>query len=188
MLTPKELEDLEIEAIRNADDPLGNELLKDFEKHRFDDEREPIEIKSHGNTTPAEYDFETIKSSKAFLEADSKNCVVVLPAPNQLFIDIDDEAGARAYCRNIGKFEQHVAKVVEYTFKPSKSGARWNFHYVLTLADEFKPLERILFQVLLGSDRTRETLSYIRYLNGDPHPTLFFEKKNAGELPAAPEA
>lgn len=124
------------------------------------------------------YSFDKIKSSNAFLEAESKNCTIVLPERNQLLIDIDDEAGELAYTRNITKFQEHIAKIGDKgRFAPSKSGELGHYHYTLNLERNVTPLKRILFQLMLGSDRTRETLSYIRLINEDPNPTLFFEKK-----------
>ena len=124
------------------------------------------------------YSFDKIKSSNAFLEAESKNCIIVLPERNQLFIDIDDEAGALTYTRNITKFQEHIAKIIVGSkFIKSKSGGEYNFHYTVNLDRNVARRERILFQLLLGSDRVRETLSYIRLINKDPNPTLFFEKK-----------
>lgn len=133
-------------------------------------------------STNPEYDFETIKSENAFRNADAKGCVVVLPNPGELLIDIDSEEGANTYVRNSGKFEDHVAQIIDGKFVKSQSGGQWNYHYTIILNRDVTPLERILFQLMLGSDRTRETLSYIRLLNNDPHPTLFFEKKPKGLL------
>jgi hypothetical protein len=124
-----------------------------------------------------DYDFQTIKSEKAFRDADAKGCIVVLPNPGELLIDIDSEEGANTYARNIGKFEDHIAQIIAGSYMKSQSGGEWNYHYTIILNRDVTPLERILFQLMLGSDRTRETLSYIRLLNNDPNPTLFFEKK-----------
>lgn len=62
--------------------------------------------------------------------------------------------------------------------KPSRSGAPGKRHITLALNRKLTSVERILFQALLGSDRKRELLSYIRVLNSDPEPTLFFERKS----------
>jgi len=56
---------------------------------------------------------------------------------------------------------------------------------VVTLERNVEPMERILIQAFLGSDLKREALSWVRIVNNDPNPTLFFEKKPlqlAGEV------
>ena len=73
--------------------------------------------------------------------------------------------------------------IYNYTEKPSKSGEPGKMHITLVFQDRtFTTLERIGLQAMLGSDRVRELLSYVQYLNGDAHPTLFLEKTAPKQL------
>lgn len=134
----------------------------------------------------AKYDFETIKSDFAICGAKLKSLDIVLPRDNELQIDIDSDVAFAMYQKNLDKFQLHVATVIEETVTPSKSGDPCKKHIVLTLDRNIEPSERIMYQSFLGSDPTRELLSYVRLINGDPNPTLFYEKKR-NLLVAAPE-
>ena len=125
----------------------------------------------------AGYDFETIKSEWAQKNAKQLGLDIVLPYPNQLQLDIDSEADYETFTKNLAKFRLHVGSVTIYEDLPSKSGEPGKRHITLRFERDLNPLDRILYQLFLGSDRTRELLSYIRYINNDPNPTLFFEKK-----------
>ena len=118
------------------------------------------------------YDFLTIKSSHAFKEAELQGNVVVLPEDNQLLIDIDSPEAEAVYNKNKPKFTLHIAEIIKEERKVSRNG---NTHIYATLDQNIDADERILFQLFLGSDQTRELLSYVRVINGD-HPTLFIEK------------
>lgn len=132
------------------------------------------------------YDFKDITSANAYAEAEANGCTVKLPAPNQLFVDIDSEDGAMWFCLNIGKVSEQVG-VVDTERHPSRSGTPLHEHVTVTLAREVTEMERILLQAVLGSDRKREALSWVRLVNNDPNPTLFFEKKPL-QLPAHVES
>lgn len=120
-----------------------------------------------------EYDFSFIQSSTAYREAKDDGCIVVLPEDNQLLIDIDSPEAQAVYDKNIENFHLHIANVVYEDRKVSRSG---NKHIYVTLDRNIDATERVLFQSFLGSDQTRELLSFIRILNEDEHPTLFIEK------------
>jgi len=119
------------------------------------------------------YDFWTIRSEKAFKEARNLNQIVVLPEDRQLLIDIDSPEAEAVYNKNKPKFQTHIANIVKEERKTSRNG---NTHIYVTLDLDFDARERILYQLFLGSDQTRELLSYVRWINEDPHPTLFIEK------------
>jgi hypothetical protein len=126
----------------------------------------------------AEYDFQTIASREAVKQAKLRGLDLVLPADNQLQIDIDSEAALATFNKNLPKFELHFAKVINKEIVPSKSGDPNKMHITLTLnTDLFDTNAKIAFQAFLGSDPTRELLSYVRWSNNDEHPTLFYEKK-----------
>lgn len=134
----------------------------------------------------AAYDFETIASEWAFKQAKLQGLDIVLPNANELQIDIDNEDDHELFHRNLEKFELHVGYTTIVRDEPSKSGDPEKRHITLRMEDDIDPKDRILYQLFLGSDRKRELLSYIRYINDDENPTLFYEKKPEA-LPAPPE-
>jgi hypothetical protein len=122
------------------------------------------------------YDFKDIASANAYAEAEAAGCVVKIPSPNELFIDIDDKDSAMWFCLNVGKINEQVG-VKDTHRAPSPSGKPEHEHIVLTLVRDVTDMERIAMQSFLGSDRKREALSWVRLVNNDPNPTLFYEKK-----------
>jgi hypothetical protein len=152
-------DDATAECDANALDIISEEDLKVERKHSEEDERE--------------YDFLSIQSSTAYHEAKEEGSIVVLPGPSQLFIDIDSPEAEAIYNKNKPKFEMHIAKIIVEERKPSRNG---NTHIYATLNRYIDDTQRILYQSFLGSDQTRELLSYVRVLHEDNHPTLFIEK------------
>lgn len=117
-----------------------------------------------------------VASSAEAQELAAKNgWKVVLPADNELQLDIDDSAGFQIYEKHRPMFG-HFIEIEKVTEIPSKSGKYGRKHITLILKKTVTPIERILFQSLLGSDRMRELLSWIRIQQNDLNPTLFFEK------------
>ena len=116
-------------------------------------------------------------SQRAINQAIMEGLEVVYPEANQLQIDIDNHHSYMLLYNQLGIVQKFIG---EYDYKetPSKSGEPHKFHITLTFTDiEFSPLARIGLQAMLGSDRVRELLSYVQFVNGDLHPTLFLEKK-----------
>lgn len=130
---------------------------------------EPDEVADDGYVS-------AISSEKAFATAKENGWEVVLPAENELLLDIDNTHDFETYERNIELFSDRVVFVTGRKVAPSKSGKPGKCHVTLTLAEDISHERRILFQLMLGSDRKRELLSHIRVMNNDPSPTLFFEK------------
>lgn len=134
---------------------------------------------------PGEYEVDT--SEEAFSKAKARGLVALAPKPNELFVDIDDEQSMEAFALRRAIFDRHILPLpglVEAV--PSKSGRPGKFHITLQLERDITDLERVLFQLMLGSDPVRELLSYRRILNGDPHATLFFELPPAPPMALAP--
>lgn len=103
------------------------------------------------------------------------------PEPNEVLLDIDSED---AYTTFRERFERISEELIEGqgciqvpTFKvfPSRSGGA-HCHIIVTLPVEVEMRERLLLQVLLGSDPIRELLSLFRIWNGAPQPTLLAMK------------
>jgi hypothetical protein len=114
-------------------------------------------------------------SQAAFKFAEENDLVVVLPLPNQIQIDIDTDADYVVYAFNYSTIDR-IRPITGQSITPSRTKIEGR-HITLTFAESLTPIERIAFQAILGSDRTREALSLERVYNNDPTPTLFLEKK-----------
>ena len=117
----------------------------------------------------------TFASATAFEQADREGLQVVLPTPYQLFIDIDSDEMYAEYKKRLLQAEKHY-HMSHVQIAPSKSGLP-NRHITITLGGKVEPMERLLLQLFLGSDPTREFLGLQRIKHDDPHPTLFLETK-----------
>ena len=110
--------------------------------------------------------------------AEALGLVVVLPAPNELFLDIDDAESLAMYEARIVDLREHY-EVVETKRTTSNGG---NTHIYLALRDDdgWVPLDavtRIALQACLGSDRQHELLSLMTAHAGSLRPpTVLFEK------------
>jgi hypothetical protein len=124
---------------------------------------------------------------------------VVLPEPNELFIDLDDPAdelqlqtmldvlnGKASFDDAVmhGKSDSDpLLETVETKRTTSKSG---NTHVYLKVSAKtpLSDIERIALQACLGSDRKRELLSALRILLSLDRPaTVFFETKPGPPVP-----
>lgn len=112
----------------------------------------------------------------AIAAATARGCIVIEPNECELFIDIDDEASATHCIAGINRIKARI-KDIDYRMSPSPSGSPGRFHIVVTVPGRvFTPIERVAWQAALGSDRMRELNSLCDILDGDPLPTIFFEK------------
>ena len=115
------------------------------------------------------YREDTIES--AMEKAKLLGRIVVFPRPNELVIDIDNEAAMRKFVR--GETRLHG---VTYLVRPSPSMREGRHHVVVTMPFVVTPIERIALQAMLGSDLTMEILSWLRLSRGIDEPTIFFER------------
>lgn len=106
-------------------------------------------------------------------EAKAKGLVIRLPLNNELLVDIDSDADLAEFDRNYGIVDE-LFGVDEVITTPSRNKPQGK-HIIVKLDIPITPLERVLLQSILGSDRRREALSLWRIHNNDPDPTLFFE-------------
>lgn len=129
-----------------------------------------------------EYNF----AESAEKVATGRGLVVVLPEPNQLQIDLDDQAAYDVFCDRLDQFDicNGVAGV-QIVVKESASGFPHRY-VVLTFGlrgfsgfREFSEPERIALQFALGSDPVRERLNVMRLWFGVDNPTRLFEKPDA---------
>lgn len=123
------------------------------------------------------HDEPSLRMQKAHIQAAVKGCIVVLPKPNELFVDIDSADALATFKVAIKKIEEGFTDSLTYNQRPSPSGREGRFHITVTLPRNVKSHEeRILLQALLGSDPIRELVSWGRVQRRAPEPTLFFEK------------
>ena len=120
----------------------------------------------------------------AFEAAADLDCHVVEPLPNELFVDIDDEASALQFSVTLAIMNRDRARPWTFRMTPSPSGQPHHFHTVVIM-DEPVTDERIRLglQAMFGSDRVREALGWQRVRSCDTPVTCFFEK-NVHLLPA----
>ena len=119
--------------------------------------------------------LQSIASSIAHKEAEEKGLRIVLPDEYTLQIDIDSDKAFSLFKPRMSFLEKWYDGVT-FTTVPSLSGLP-NRHIYVTMPISITPLGRIFLQLFLGSDSTREFLSFQRIAINDPNPTLFFEKK-----------
>lgn len=110
------------------------------------------------------------------LRVELEGKTVVLPADNQLQIDIDSEEHYVAFLRSAEVVLRNWSDACEIEIEehPSTSGLPRR-HITLTLPFAVESWQRIALQAALGSDPVRELLSGTRLMRGDIHPTLFVE-------------
>jgi hypothetical protein len=117
-----------------------------------------------------------------------KGLCVAYPLENELQIDIDSVFALENFWQRFAQLQDMVRKgdwkgeklkdigKAKVTQSPSKSGHP-HYHMVVSFPDSvFTSEERILLQLILGSDYTREVLSAVRNFAGVKQPTRFFEE------------
>jgi hypothetical protein len=113
--------------------------------------------------------------TRTIQKATEQGQMLVAPAPNQLFIDIDNEADLANYQALVDILEVGMGKLhVEVFQSKSSTGVNANRHIVITLPRRVTPIERIAYQACLGSDRKRELLSLLCVEAGHLLPTVFY--------------
>jgi len=106
--------------------------------------------------------------------ATSRGCVVVHPSPNELQLDLDSYEALGVFEANKSIFKSLIVDV-KRTASPSRKAGR--FHVTVTLCRPVRDhYERIMLQALLGSDITREAISWAEAQQGVDLPCRLFEK------------
>ncbi len=93
----------------------------------------------------------------------------IAPKPNELFIDIDSQEEYEEFLVRLTEFREFFN--VTTVERPSCSGLPRR-HVIVTLNHEFSVAERLFMQTYLGSDPTKELLSFVRLQINDPSPIL----------------
>lgn len=116
-------------------------------------------------------------SSKEALErAERDNLRVVLPAEDELLIDIDNSLDYEYFQQKARGTLDSFFGVESVKESPSMNGKPGHLHLIVKLKGKVSEMERIALQAAIGSDRKRELLAVVRVLADDPHPSLFLEK------------
>jgi hypothetical protein len=114
-------------------------------------------------------------STQAREYAEKEGLEVKAPLASQLFIDLDSLSDKVIFDTNYDLVNTAVG-IRGFQVTPSRNKSEGR-HIIVDLKQDVTPLERCLLQAILGSDRRREGHSFWRIQEGDPEPTLFFEKK-----------
>ncbi len=129
------------------------------------------------------YDSRQNNSEKMKDYAENNGLEVVIPGPNELFIDLDTDQGYQLFKNQFEVLVQLVDATIVRD-EPSRSGLPHR-HIVVSIrvpknensSQIPTELEKMALQTMLGSDRRCEILRYMRWRQHDPHPTVFLEKK-----------
>jgi hypothetical protein len=113
-----------------------------------------------------------------YLVAATLGLRVVVPGPRELFLDIDSPEDLAFYREQLSRLNSRIHMLTETRITRSSGG---NYHVYLESVYALTPVGRIMLQAILGSDRVRELLSYLRIeLKLNREPTLFFEVNDVG--------
>ena len=125
--------------------------------------------------TAAEEGYTELRREDTLERMEQNGLKLVIPADNQLQIDIDSESDYQRYQRALKSFKtNHIDVIKEIVERPSKSGLPRR-HITITMWSTYIPRERIFYQALLGSDLIREINNLRRLNNNDIFPIAFFE-------------
>jgi hypothetical protein len=106
-----------------------------------------------------------------------KKLKVILPKPNEIFIDIDSDSQYADFITQKNEFIDNVGGIERVIAYPSKSGLPHR-HIIITLNKDYTPLEQIALCYFFGSDTTRNDLAVYQAIEGLPTPICFFEKED----------
>lgn len=107
-------------------------------------------------------------------KAERLGMMLIEPALNELFVDLDDQSAFDGFAKRFAEFlKVHPLATVKWT--RSKSG---NWHAYVTVPNaEFSMEQRIALQAALGSDPLREIIAITHLAGGYQYPCVFFEAK-----------
>jgi hypothetical protein len=116
------------------------------------------------------------ETRKEYIERKTKEGYkIYFPEDNDVCIDIDNKESLDTFERILEKMVIKTLYSVP-TYKTYNSTTPGHMHIIVKWPWKLTPVERILIQLLLGSDPTRELLSTIRVWDKDDHPTLLAMK------------
>lgn len=119
-------------------------------------------------------------------KAKAKGLALVLPEPDEIFVDLDDKAARAGMVQRMEVLTRFgfPVRIDRETVSPGG-----NAHVYLKGPRPLTPIEQIALQAILGSDPTREAFGFMRIALNVPHPpTCFFEKPAPAAEPEIVEA
>ena len=104
-------------------------------------------------------------------------CIMVVPAYNQLQIDIDTPEQFIEYATRLKTLRENRPDLIfTEDVRSSRSGGS-RYHSTLTFSNMlFDQTSRIAWQMMLASDPVREALSMFGVIMGHENPSVFFER------------
>lgn len=119
---------------------------------------------------------------KMVADAFEKMARILVPAPNEIFLDIDNQEDERHARRTLADeayltaFKSVGREIQNVEWEPSPSGKANHWHVAVVFNEPLTPPERIALQAALGSDRVHELLSILAHFGGNPIPTVLFKE------------
>ncbi len=140
-----------------------------------------------GSGPSGEGDYEPNKTL-ADLEtmAAARNCYVLQPAPDELFVDVDSVDAALRLEHALSRLDQTGWTFIVAIGRASSSQRGRRKHVVVKVKKQdhsaLTPWERIALQAVLGSDLERELSSCVDLIEGHEVATCFFEPKTIAKM------
>jgi hypothetical protein len=106
--------------------------------------------------------------------AAEKGQVMLVPGPREIFLDLDSPEDRRYFKMALDTLQINGEDFQLKSFTRSKTPG--HFHAVVIAPFDLTPEQRMMFQMMLGSDRKREIWGWLRYRNGYEVPTALFEE------------
>lgn len=119
------------------------------------------------------------RRAKDFADAEKRGFTIVRPGADELLLDLDRPIDVAFMVDTLAILKDNGFPFEETKRIVSKSG---HLHVYLKAPRAVTPLERLALQAMLGSDRKRELLGFLRIENEVPDPTVFFEKVPVPDL------
>jgi hypothetical protein len=115
--------------------------------------------------------------AQAMEQAEAEGLEVIHGDSQTLLIDLDDAESIRYYNEQLPSIKKELEargnKLTKKQSYTSKSGV--GRHVILKLKHPLPLEQRLIIQACLGSDRVKEFLSLMRFVDGDPEPCLLFK-------------
>ena len=121
------------------------------------------------------YEASTLVSEASFIQAERNGWIVSVPDKRTLQLDIDSDESFEMFKKRMERMES-AFDVEDVFIEPSKSGGQHK-HIRVVMTREMDHVNKAFLQLYLGSDSTREFLSFLRIQINDPTPHLLFEKR-----------
>lgn len=107
--------------------------------------------------------------------AESYDCDLLIPDDKTLYLDLDTIDSYRVFEKNINILGKCM-EIEDVYWYNSKSGK--GKHVIICLKWELNLIRRLAIQTMLGSDPTKEALSYMReYTEADEIPVALFKPR-----------